>query len=462
MKKSCVVVGGGLSGLFSSILLADVFENVYLIETEKTCGGLLRSVQDEAGVVYDQGSHIPNTTMVPEIDNILFGLESERYKTWNKLGRLKTGHYFNGKWNLETQLVDTRNLPSQIYEKGIVELLSRSEKSAATDVASYLEQTIGPTFTEEIVFPLIKKLYGANVALDSLETNSSVNYFGLTRLLGLNAEVTNKLKELEAFDDKLGYHLMSDADERFKRDAVPECTYYYPRDNKGVQGWVDSLIEQAKSKNVVFLTEEHVSQIEHQDNSITSITLGNSKKSIDCDFLYWSAPPVFALKAAGFELEKTKVDFRTANIFHFNFDKPILNIESHYIWNWDINAKSFRVTLFPNLRQNEKEKKIFNLSIEALSGRDDAELITADDMLKELVEMELISEDAKVLSQLRQTIHNTFPVPTFEQSTATSRNYQQLINSFDNISVSGRFSGKQWLHADVLKSAYEDIKGRFS
>ena len=458
--KNCFVVGGGLSGLFSSILLADVFENVYLVETEKTCGGLLRSVQDEAGVVYDQGSHIPNTTMRPEIDNILFGLESERDKTWNKLGRLKTGHYFNGKWNLETQLVDTRNLPSQIYEKGIVELLSRSGVSVATDVVSYLEETIGPTFTQEIVFPLIKKLYGANVALESLETNSSVNYFGLLRVVGLNAEVTNKLKELEAFDDKLGYHQVSDAEKRFKRDA--ETTYYYPKHNKGVQIWVDSLIEQAKSKHVVFLTEEHVGQIEHQGNSITSITLGNSKKSINCDFLYWSAPPIFALKAAGFELEKTKVEFRTANIFHFTFDKPILNKESHYIWNWDIKAKSFRVTLFPNLRQNEKEEKIFNLSIEALSGRDDAEMITEDDMLMELIEMKLISEDAKVLSKLRQTIHNTFPVPTFEQSAATSRNYQRLINSFDNISVSGRFSGKQWLHGDVLTSAFDDIKGRFS
>ena len=118
--KNCVVVGGGLSGLFSSILLADVFENVYLVETEKTCGGLLRSVQDEAGVIYDQGSHIPNTTMRPEIDNILFGIESVRDKAWNKLGRLKTGNYFNGKWNLDTQLVDTRNLPSHVYEKGLL------------------------------------------------------------------------------------------------------------------------------------------------------------------------------------------------------------------------------------------------------------------------------------------------------------------------------------------------------
>ena len=120
------------------------------------------------------------------------------------------------------------------------------------------------------------------------------------------------------------------------------------------------------------------------------------------------------------------------------------------------------MTLFPNLRQNEKEEKIFNLSIEALSGRNDAEMITEDDMLMELIQMKLISEDAKVLSKLRQTIHNTFPIPTFEQSAATSRNYQRLINSFENISVSGRFSGKQWLHGDVLTSAYDDIKGRFS
>ena len=68
--KNCIIIGGGLCGLFSSIVLADKFEHVSVIEFDKTCGGLLKSVHDDAGVVYDQGTHIPNTTDIPEIDDI--------------------------------------------------------------------------------------------------------------------------------------------------------------------------------------------------------------------------------------------------------------------------------------------------------------------------------------------------------------------------------------------------------
>ena len=115
--KNCIVVGGGLCGLFSAIVLADKFEKVTLIEASDTCGGLLKSVTDDAGVIYDQGTHIPNTTMIPEIDDILFGPENEREQHWNNLGKLKTGNYFAGKWDLSTQVIDTRNLPAEIYQR---------------------------------------------------------------------------------------------------------------------------------------------------------------------------------------------------------------------------------------------------------------------------------------------------------------------------------------------------------
>jgi len=457
--NNCIVVGGGLCGLFSSIILADKFKKVYIIDTDAQCGGLLKSVKDELGIVYDQGTHIPNTTGVKEIDNILFGPEPERKQHWQDLGKLKTGNFFNGQWDLETQIVDTRKLPEQIYQKGILELLTLTEQSNAEDIATYLNDTIGPTFTSEIAYPLVKKIYGQDVDATKLKTNSSVSYFGLSRVLGLNSEVTKKLKELPAFDDKLGYHSTDDYNQRVILDGTVEPTYYYPTNGKGVQYWIDGLIAQAKTKGVEFLTQESISKIEHENGSITKVHLAKSNLKLECDFLFWSAPPALALHAAGVPSKKVKLDFRTANIFHYNFDLPILNSESHYIWNWDLDAKSFRVTLHPNL---DKNKHTNHLTIEALSGRDDYEEITSEDMLNELINMGLISKEAKVISQLRQTIHNTFPVPTFEFSEATKDNYDKLSQEFINVMVSGRFSGKYWFHGDVIKAAYDEIQLRFS
>lgn len=460
--ENCVVVGGGLCGLFSSILLADKFKNVYIIDIEKVCGGLLKSTVDDKGIIYDQGTHIPNTTMIPEIDNILFGPEEERHKNWNNLGPLKTGNYFGGKWNFETQCTDTRLLPKDIYDKGMMELLQRTEPSTATDIATYLIETIGPTFTNEVVVPLAQKLYGEKVDVGELVKNSSVSYFGLGRIMGLSQEVTYKLKEIKAFDVKLGYHTNEEHLARIKKDGTPQTTYYYPKHNKGVQHWVDHLIQQAKDKGVIFLNEESVSKINHSNNTITSVELRNSKKTLECDFLFWSAPTVFALNAAGMEFEKANIAFKTANIFHFNFDRPHLNTHSHYVWNWDKSSKGFRITFFPNLREDDLSSGIYNLTIEALSDAHDAEEITTDQMLRELIDSGVVSKEAKVLSHARQTIHNTFPIPTFEFVNATEKNYKILSKSFHNIMLSGRFSGKQWLHADVLTSAYTDINNRFS
>jgi hypothetical protein len=229
-----------------------------------------------------------------------------------------------------------------------------------------------------------------------------------------------------------------------------------------VQYWIDHLVSQAKKKGVKFINNESVKEISHTDGSIKSVKLNNSNTTLPCDFLYWSAPPALALNLAGYIINQKKPHFKTANIFHFNFDKPINNTESHYIWNWDLSAKSFRVTLLPNLRLDDKESNIYNLTIEALSDVDDAKDITPEIMLKELINMGLISNDTKVISSLRQTIHNTFPVPTFEFGKATIDNYELLNDKFNNIMVSGRFSGKQWFHADIIKAAYIDINERFS
>jgi protoporphyrinogen oxidase len=456
----CVIVGGGICGLYSAILLADKFDHVYLIEKDSECGGLLKSVSDSDGNYYDQGTHIPNLLQVKEIDDILFGKEENRHDDWNYIGRPRTANYFQGQWNPVSPIVDARSLPEGIYQKGIAELLSLTEPSEAEDIVSYLSETIGPTFTTEAIAPIARKLYGDKVDLSQLTSVTSVSYFGLARVIALSPEVSNKLKELPVFDDKLAYHSFADYQRRIADDDTSLPSHYYPSNGKGVGHWVESLLKQAKDKGVEILNGESIKEINHQGKTIKSVVLNNQGVTLPCDYLFWTAQPVAALKAAGLEVKQRPLTFRTTCVFHFTVDKPLLNTTWHFVWNWDSQYKGFRVTLYPNLSPKTDDIK-YKITVEVLCDPSGVDLIDQQAMYQELVDTGLVAEDASILSQHKQVIHNTFPVPTFEFAEAVKSNYDYLSATFDNIYVAGRFAGKSWFHGDVLSDVHLAIKAMF-
>ena len=112
MKRThCTIAGGGLSGLFSSILMADRFESVVLVEKSSECGGLLRSEPDDRGVYFDNGTHVPDFTSRPEIDEILFGTPDQIEQDWTVFKLLRSGHFFGGRWSDQGNSIDARALP---------------------------------------------------------------------------------------------------------------------------------------------------------------------------------------------------------------------------------------------------------------------------------------------------------------------------------------------------------------
>ena len=348
--KNCVVVGGGLCGLFSAILLAERCQSVTLIESAPSCGGLLKSVRDDQGVVYDQGTHIPNTTGIDEIDTILFGDEATIRDNWYVIDELPSGSFFNGHWNSENQSVDVRHLAESAYQQAVYELLHQDQVGLSENIEDYLRETLGDTITEQVSLPIVAKLYGKGVDGRSLQRQSSVNYFGITRVVALTPETTKILKQIPAFDQKLSHHKQADYLAQMSAQGVTMPRYYYPKNDCGIEFWVEHLLSQAKAKGVEIITSEFISEIKHNDNKVTSVTLGKNGRTLPCDLLYWSAPPVFGLKAAGLNISAHKADFRTANIFYFNFDKPLTNQSAPFLWNWHGEHKTFRITLYPNLR----------------------------------------------------------------------------------------------------------------
>jgi len=446
MKNTVCIVGGGLAGLLSSILLADKFEQVLLIEKGDQCGGLLTSVKDDRGNYYDLGTHIPELMTDPELNELLYGTPEELAENWTQFAHLPVGNFFNGQWNMGNSLVDTRSLLEEDYNQGILELLALDKPSQSENLDAYLRETVGPTFTDKVFQPILMKLYGSGTK--DLSLQSSIGYFGLSRVIALTTSVTKALKTLDVFDAKLGYH--NYLDQKLK------AAHLYPKNLKGVSYWMERLVGMAQSKGVQILTNESVEKIHHSDKKITEIYL-SSKGKVGCDLLIWTAAPGLALHVAGIPGAHKGPRTRATSLFHFAFDKELLIKESLYVWCWDSGFKTFRITLYPSLNPHVTPA-LNNLTAEVLSTSDEAEDITLEDIQKEMVDLGIVSKNAKVLSQIKQVLHNTFPVPTDDDNNHARANLDRLHEAFSNVMVVGRFAGNAWFLTDVIKETYSGVK----
>ncbi|MBQ4810478.1 NAD(P)-binding protein [Pseudoalteromonas luteoviolacea] len=449
-NQSAVVVGGGVCGLVASLLLRKRGYDVVLLEQASQLGGLFCSIKDSSGAAYDMGSHIPNATGIQELDHILFK-NADDATTWNRINKLCSGNYFAGDWDLSSPFPDARKLPNDLYSKGCGELIRLNQIPQSEFIYQYCLESLGVVFTESIVAPILRKLYGKGVDLAGLTMEAGL--FGFTRILALPADVTASLKSLPAFDSKLGYQTEQDFLRRKKQDNLQDVEYFYPVNGQGIGHWVAELQQQVEQAGIEIITSEMVSKICHTGQKVTSLELG-SNRVLACDLLFWSAPPFIALNAMGLTPKRGKVELRTAVIYHINFDKPLLDTKSHYLWVWDDKTDIFRLTLYPNLNQQSTHN---HLSAEILCAADEVSEYSLECIVDELKAMQVVADDAQVISYEQQAINNTFPVPTQEFKQLNQANYELLNASVDNLIISGRYSGRCWRQAEVLVDAFESI-----
>jgi protoporphyrinogen oxidase len=452
-SETAVVVGGGVVGIVASILLSEKFSKVLLIEGADACGGLLKTVQDDAGVHYDIGTHFPGTTNEEGLDQLLFGSAEEMERDYNTFSELRTGSYFNGKWNPENPTVDARFLPEDLYRSGVSELLEIDNDSEAPDLLTFLYETIGPTFTDHIALPVVKKLYGIDPS--KLSSRSSVGYFGVNRLIMLNSSVTNQLKKLPVYDKKLGFHTARDHQDYLKETQAKRQLYLYPKDNKGVSLWVDRLLEKARDAGVQIMTSARITKILHENQRIKGLMLQSMDAPIECDFVCWTIPVAMALRLADIKVETPPPQLKTAAIFHYSYDSGLVNRQHHYVWNWDPTFHSFRITLYQNMMSNCDIGG--KLSAEVLTDPQTADQLTLEEIDGEIRRMGLVSIDAKVTSALKQVIHNTFPIPSLDFAENTKKINAAASKQFGNMMVAGRNSGDLWFQGDVLRDIYTKV-----
>lgn len=445
--KRIVVSGGGLIGIFSALMAARNGNKVILIEKNKNIGGLLSSFERN-GAIYDYGTHVPANTQIKEIDDILFGSESDINEDWYKIDYLTAENFFEGKWCETSPLPDATSLPEDTYMKGIVQLLNTKNIDGKDNLGKYLDDNFGEIFKNEIYAKILSKLQGKTPDELHIEV---LRTFGLGRVIGFKEEVTKRLKALPEYDRVLGFNSYIDGD----RSGF----YLYPKGNNGIGKWIKLLEKKLEENSVEIVTEHSINKINHENNKIDSIELDNGR-SIELDELVWTTPLFFAFNAASIEPPKASVEFRTTTLVHLRYKEQLLKTFPQYLLNWDKDYLSYRLTLYPNITTDKDKSSVNNITIEVLSdnsAKDKQEEIEKR-IIDEMVQLNIVSKDNEVIDSMTQYLGPTFPVFNEDFINVAIKQNEVLSQKLTNFIPLGRGTGKAFFINDLLVQAYENLK----
>lgn len=424
-----VIVGGGIIGIVASILLQSKNHKVTLIEKSNQLGGLLNSIPTNDGNYLDFGSHVPRETGIETLDNILF--KDLPKNDWNKYQFANVGNYFANKINSDSQFIDVSELSSEIFIKGLSDLLlcNKQGNLELNNEEASLYNQFGQTYGMEVYKPLLTKLFG-NINLIDLEPNSH-NLFGYSRLIVGNQQFTDKLKEVPYLDNRIAHTKNS--------IGYSNKSNYYPK-KPGIYQWIEHLKKSALDSGVVILTEDFVIKLNLNDKYIFT----NKGNKLNYDKVLWTLPKGLLENIIAEQSQITEsLEFRGVNIFHLKYDGE-LQVKNHYVYCNDTNMKSFRVTLYDNLTQTTTNW----CTVEVIGDR----MVEITKIFDELKIMGILDKKSKLKDSQLIYIKNGFPIP--KKKEANSRSDLSKLN--DEIIILNKDANNFFME-DLIVKMFNEI-----
>jgi protoporphyrinogen oxidase len=441
--NSCVVVGGGISGILSALLLREKCQNVFLIERESRLGGLLSSVHSPQGDSFDFGTHYLIETGHAKIDSLLF--PDEWRKDWIPLPYLQAGNFFQGKLNESCMFADMNQLPGEIYRRGLEELLAiKTEASDAGNLEEFLNNTFGKTFTKAVFEPIVVERLG--LPLSELYPNGHI-LIGLNRILIADADTTRRLKsESPVYDRKMGFHSY--------REGTRPTLSYYPKAG-GTSVWIDLLERKLVKTGVTVLKGKTIKAIQQQSGNAMISFEDHSK--MNCDAIFWTLPVSAFLKCSGLPTMIDPPKFRNTSHFHYTIDRPPTTDLYYFLCN-DASKLSHRVTFYSNIQKElAGETGRYAFSVEVLSGPIADVEEASNRIFRELVEMKAIAGNSKILWKMSRSGVSGIPILTPKFVDQTQKQMQALEGKMGNAYFSGMVPGVSFFKKEVLMQAYDQI-----
>lgn len=405
---SNIIVGGGVSGLFSAYLLKQKYQedDVVLIERSPHLGGLLQSVHYEGYGFFDYGVHTFYETGIEEIDAFF---QSHKPKGgWNYLEgyyRDVGGSFWNGKINYNSPYLD---VPANV-SKGKLELykkecLSCCEKNVLTqnehnNAYDYMVYTFGKSITDDILVHLVEKRQGhhpkeLHPIVVKVQGLARLVLFTIGELLTEYEHL--QLAKVSAFPDQLDYP------SRF----LPNKRAYYPS-HVGLTQVIELISDTLKDIGVITLNNSYITKLQFDKESIAGaeiMTDGTLHKIQDIKRVVWTVPmfpliDLFPNDNLNLELEPPRKTIVANLVVKMEPNSGGL----YYIYCHDVDFMH-RIS-FPDNYALHRESDGYKISVECIIGSDIDDEMVMKEITDFLVSHQIIgTKDDILMSSIEKPV----------------------------------------------------------
>lgn len=460
MKKNIVVVGSGISGIFSAIYaqLKHSDSQVHLVEKSNKFGGLIQSF-DYAEGRFDYGIHTFYETLDKEIDDIIINPNYDG--GWKDLPGDWGGVYWNEQLNLDSPYLNLKNLkPAEhsFYLGEIIQRLNLPSPVGTQSAEHWLNVYFGESFTQNILKPIIEKIY--RTELESLDI-SALRLLPLNRVIGFDLETTLNLMNSDFFRRKLAI-----PDQRkLPSQLASNRRGFYPN-KMGLTDYTQSLIDYLHQIGGKAYSQTTVKNFIYSDKKIQSLDI-SSETSNETIHLQNIKRVIWAAGLPNFYFHENYPEPK-----NLAFDKPLntlvcnMYIQNHldikdaqYIYVYDADFLTFRIAIYTNFSKPHESDmaNVLKLSLEVLA--ENAELDNLDDKIEyELKKIGLIKNTSDILFKKYEKLPGGIPKLTRKNIDALESIRKAASNHITNLDFVGVGARNDfYFQADLLKDAKEKI-----
>jgi protoporphyrinogen oxidase len=429
------IVGGGIGGLVAAHTLKKLrpAHKVVVVESGHALGGLLGISHKTDSYQFDIGTHIPAETQIKDLDNWLYG-SIYHDDSWSKIPKIKGANYFRGRLDESHHNIASHTDYDQL-----------SDGTPAVETPNLLDDCLfrfGRVLTNEIFVPGLSKFIP--FALDEIEPEVK-RYFALDRLsVHAGRHTQNHSASTPLVETRID----------LTGKIIPLA--FYPNNGEGVFRWIKLLTAQLSSEGVEFLTGKKLTDLVTQNSEIRAMQFADQTE-IECDYLVWTAP----IETLGQLADKSLYERWAAlyqrtsiKVFHFVFDRAFLT-KCHYVNCFEPELAPYRITLYDNFAGHSSQG--YRCTVEVIGARAGNDDCTAQTIIAQLKQMELIQASSHVLYQYESTIPNGFPIRKVGATQAAEQLRDDLLASYINLTLAGSAKPGVFFSNDVMSKTYTEL-----